>query len=871
MRKNFPKPPAILKMPAEYFLKPKQELDNAVPAFQKELDNHITDLLRRTNTKFNQAKKNNQNWTELKSIEFYQKVEKEFEFDKETGIMLGCGFDAEIQSLKDRNLQNSSDETFLNNIDDLVKKMNCLNVFELLEFYKHSVALRTASDISLKLKGELLKSATKEILDDLDNKKGLSVEELTEKLAMKVIYAKIENIMEENKMNSSHKYNKIVDALMNDPSVEPSKIFGKELLNKIYDISQPATDVISSETQKDKLNKAYFERKLDILTVFADLPLDQNIDVKAKGLDFKFKFLQAALDKQTFKNGDSLNQQVLTMKLKEILGHNEIVDSVDSKLVVLEKRLGLVQTQMPSKEAIKNQLNIILHTMPEEMREKLNSVKPFTPRYLNTSFKSKQLQWQNIDTYIPASIMPVKEYLEREQRKKSEPYLHILMSQTKPNEFLKDKRADRERDFYKDTPEFDNDPIVESEYSEVADNLKAGIRDHVSNTVCDVLKIDEVDVEAVDEDDYDEEEDGNNKYIRPKKPEQIDYDVADRDLSGRHNPPTKSTLKKWRKQRKLTNLYGTRVKLPLFKLKECEFENGRYVKDFVESIVEEPLLKDEIDGINELTNFERNEFFDSLRLDYGKFEISEVSEKKTNPTMFDHLFKTDEINQAEKIGYGETLERSIEVYKEINASMYHKHYLSKLFKMQQMDNPLQVNEMLDPEDDPNFGIVKSNVLDALKSFSSTKLATTQDQNLSGAKPNPLYYDGVAPTYFGNGSRKRSKAFAVVEIPGTGKVTVNNRHFLEYFQEPKDRSHMLKSVVAIGKTCEIDLKVYVHGGGINCQADAALVAVSNALIKAFPEFERFLVDRYFTYADKRRVERKKTSKYKARKSYTYVRR
>lgn len=870
LRKKFPKPPAILKMPDDYFRKPRQELSNAVPPFQKELDDHMSDMLKRVNGQYNLNKKQSAATSDLKPIEFYRNLEKTIEYDKETGILSGCGFEAEIESYKERKLRGDESNSFVNNINDLVTKMNCLNVFELFEFYKHSIALRTARDLGLKLKGELLNVATKDILDSLGDGAALSVDELTEKLAMRVIYEKVESIFNNERLNSTHKYNKIVDAIMNDPNMRAGQLVSKELLDKIYTISKPEVGNSESQVSEDRLNRAYFKRKLDILSVFTDLPLDQEIEIKSGQMDFKYQFLQGIILKQTLEDGDDINQKHTTIKLKQILGYNEIVDTIDSKIAVLERQLGLSSVKMPTKETIRHQLDIILHSLPQEVREKFNSVKPFTPRYLNTKYSSTKLQWQNIDLSIPADIMPVKDHLIREERKRGEKFLFNIMPEYRVSGDEAEKRAEREAEFYKDTPEMDGIPLDDANFEDnTPHQLKVNMREYANTTISRTLKLEDAD--NVDDDDIDE---GDLVELEIAKRVQPKYDAIERDYDAPNiNKKTlnKTALKKLRANRKITNLYGSRPRIPISKLALCSYEDKTYIRDISTSVYDHIEDEYEMDIIKDHTDFLYDEFFEVIRNQYGRYSIHETMETSKPATLFDHFFNTPEANSVEASKLDETLQRAVDVYKEVNTSMFHRHYLARLFKMQQMQNPLQANEMLDPEDDPNFGITKLNVLDHLTSFSAHDMMTLTSESLAEEKPDPMYYEGVVPTYFGSGTRKRSKAFAVVELPGTGKVTVNNRHFLEYFQEPKDRSHMLKSVVSIGKTCEVDLKVYAHGGGATSQADAALVAISNALIKAFPEFERFLVDRYFTYIDKRRVERKKTSKYKARKSYTYVRR
>ena len=867
LRKKFPKPPVILKMPEEYFCKPRQELANTVPPFQKELDDHISGMLKRVNTKYNQSKREKFK-DNAKPSEYYDSLKYQFEIDKDTGILKDAGFDEEIESLKARSNKNTEETAFVNNIDELIKKMHCLNKFEFFEFFKHSIALKTAKDMGLKMKGELLNLATKNVLESLGDTKDLTVEALTDKLAMKVIYAKIETILTEQKNDSAIKYNKIIDAIINDPQIEFNGVMSQDLIDRIYTVSKPEVDIKDKETHEEKLNKSYINRKIDILSVFADLPLNKEINLLTEKLDYKFRFLQGIIEKKTFKEGDSLEQQLTTIKLKELLGYPEIVDSIDSKIQALERKLGVSNVKMPAKEIINKQLNIILHTMPDEFKNKMDNVRPARNRYLNSNYKSNQLQWQNIDLQIPADIMPVKEYLGREQKKKDEKYLHTIMPEYIPTIPEQEERDLREKELYNDTAEMNYSPVLNLEYEMESKRTKNAMRDYTEEKINSELKLSEYESEVVKDD--------NNEElieIKPLRPQDPTYDAAEENLGETERRYTKSNaaLKDWRKKRCFTNLYGHRSRVPVSKLKQYEYENGWYIKEsqFIRKVNADK--EEEIKDFVEPFNFERRDFFNEIRNQYEKYEVPENLEKSKLSPLFDYINKTNEVVKSETENFDETMQRAVEVYKEVNSTMFHKHYLSRLFKMQQMDNGLQSNEMLDPEDDPNFGMMKNNVMDQFSNLSVINDTELQPEYIPEEKPDPLYYEGIAPTYFGSGTRKRSKAFAVVELPGTGKVSVNNRDFLEYFQEPKDRVHMLKSVVAIGKTCEVDLKVYAHGGGTTSQADAALVAISNALIKAFPEVERFLVDRYFTYIDRRRVERKKTSKFKARKSYTYVRR
>ena len=130
---------------------------------------------------------------------------------------------------------------------------------------------------------------------------------------------------------------------------------------------------------------------------------------------------------------------------------------------------------------------------------------------------------------------------------------------------------------------------------------------------------------------------------------------------------------------------------------------------------------------------------------------------------------------------------------------------------------------------------------------------------------------VKVSFFGRGKRKRSRGFCLLSKDGTGKLLVNNREFIEYFNVECTRFTAIKAIVALGLCDKVDVKFYVFGGGYMSQAEACMVAAAKALVLAFPEHERFLSERNFLWTDSRIVEPKKTGLYKARKKYQYVRR
>lgn len=121
-----------------------------------------------------------------------------------------------------------------------------------------------------------------------------------------------------------------------------------------------------------------------------------------------------------------------------------------------------------------------------------------------------------------------------------------------------------------------------------------------------------------------------------------------------------------------------------------------------------------------------------------------------------------------------------------------------------------------------------------------------------------------------GSRKCARAYAYIK-PGIGRVTINNKNLIDYFPQVVFRSRIVRPFLLTNTTCEFDLKIVVHGGGSSAQSQACSLAISRALSVYGSVFEKTLRSVKALKVNPRQVERKKTSKYKARKSYPYVKR
>jgi small subunit ribosomal protein S9 len=123
---------------------------------------------------------------------------------------------------------------------------------------------------------------------------------------------------------------------------------------------------------------------------------------------------------------------------------------------------------------------------------------------------------------------------------------------------------------------------------------------------------------------------------------------------------------------------------------------------------------------------------------------------------------------------------------------------------------------------------------------------------------------------GIGKRKTAKARAEIK-PGSGTITVNGLEFQRYFPHPTTRGKILFPLDLTDTTCLYDINLHIQGGGHTGQAEAAIPAISKALIKINPEWRPILAKNLCLKHDPRNVEPKKPGKIKARKGYVYNRR
>ncbi|AYG01376.1 MULTISPECIES: 30S ribosomal protein S9 [Lactococcus] len=125
-------------------------------------------------------------------------------------------------------------------------------------------------------------------------------------------------------------------------------------------------------------------------------------------------------------------------------------------------------------------------------------------------------------------------------------------------------------------------------------------------------------------------------------------------------------------------------------------------------------------------------------------------------------------------------------------------------------------------------------------------------------------------YAGTGRRKNAVA-RVRLVPGTGKITVNNRDVEQYIPHADMRLVINQPFAATQTEGAYDTLVNVNGGGVSGQAGAIRHGIARALLEVDPDFRGSLKRAGLLTRDARMVERKKAGLKKARKASQFSKR
>lgn len=120
-------------------------------------------------------------------------------------------------------------------------------------------------------------------------------------------------------------------------------------------------------------------------------------------------------------------------------------------------------------------------------------------------------------------------------------------------------------------------------------------------------------------------------------------------------------------------------------------------------------------------------------------------------------------------------------------------------------------------------------------------------------------------------RRKEAVTRVFISKGTGKITVNDKDYKEYFSLIYLQSQVELPLKAIESLDKYDVKINAAGGGVKGQAEAAKLGIGRALVDVNPEYRPLLKAAGVLKRDPRSVERKKFGHKKARRSYQFSKR
>ena len=126
-------------------------------------------------------------------------------------------------------------------------------------------------------------------------------------------------------------------------------------------------------------------------------------------------------------------------------------------------------------------------------------------------------------------------------------------------------------------------------------------------------------------------------------------------------------------------------------------------------------------------------------------------------------------------------------------------------------------------------------------------------------------------FYGTGRRKNAVA-CVRLLPGTGKITINDKDMDDYFGLDTLKLIVRQPLVATATEGKFDIICKAIGGGISGQAGAIRHGISRALVQADEEaYKAILKKAGFLTRDARMKERKRPGLKKARKASQFSKR
>jgi len=120
-------------------------------------------------------------------------------------------------------------------------------------------------------------------------------------------------------------------------------------------------------------------------------------------------------------------------------------------------------------------------------------------------------------------------------------------------------------------------------------------------------------------------------------------------------------------------------------------------------------------------------------------------------------------------------------------------------------------------------------------------------------------------------RRKEAVTRIFLSKGDGRINVNGKDYKTYFPLIYLQNQVEAPLKTIEASDKFDITVNATGGGVKGQAEAVKLGIARALLQVNPEYRTALKNAGLLTRDPRSVERKKTGKKKARKSYQFSKR
>lgn len=120
-------------------------------------------------------------------------------------------------------------------------------------------------------------------------------------------------------------------------------------------------------------------------------------------------------------------------------------------------------------------------------------------------------------------------------------------------------------------------------------------------------------------------------------------------------------------------------------------------------------------------------------------------------------------------------------------------------------------------------------------------------------------------------RRKSSIARIWVKSGKGKIEVNGKKHIAYFDTDITRSAVEFPLKLTGTDKSFDIIVNISGGGVVSQANAVKLAIARALLKANANLRAILRQNDLLTVDSRIKERKKYGQKAARRKFQFVKR